>query len=99
VPIGVGTPRRFTPVSALRGPGLISEKVFEKEGGAAKEDEQCLMLLSARDLPRCAGRSTTFDNNSESAEPCSKNFPRLNPRLNANFSLGRFQAALENVAI
>jgi hypothetical protein len=38
----------------LRGPGPISEKEFEKEGGAVKEDEQSLMLLVCPGVPDTA---------------------------------------------
>jgi Membrane transport protein len=55
-----------TPVSALRGPGLISEKEFEKEGGALKEDEQSLMLLSGRAHAQVCRTQHDFDNNAAS---------------------------------
>jgi hypothetical protein len=52
----------------LRGPGQISDKEFEKKGGAVKEDEQNLFLLVCPG----GGIQHDFDNNSESAEPCPK---------------------------
>jgi hypothetical protein len=50
----------------LRGPGPISEKEFEKDGGAVKEDGQSLQSAQV-----CRTQHE-FDNNAESAEPCSK---------------------------